>query len=101
MKNMDIYIYYRVAKSNAIALQQRVTLLQRHLTQRHHIQTYLKKRRPEEHDGYGTWMEIYLNTPPDFETTLQRAVDADNLASLIEGSRHIERFVDAGDLSCA
>jgi len=90
---MDLYIYYRVRGARADVLQQQVGRMQATLSQAYKVATELK-RRPEEQDGYHTWMEVYLDTPEQFEIALQQQVIAADLAALIEGPRHIERFLD-------
>ncbi|WP_050462580.1 DUF4936 family protein [Herbaspirillum autotrophicum] len=90
---MDLYIYYRVCGAQADALQQQVGRMQATLSQAYKVATGLK-RRPEEKDGCHTWMEVYLDTPEQFEIALQQHVLAADLAALIDGPRHIERFLD-------
>jgi hypothetical protein len=57
------------------------------------------KRRPEAKDGRHTWMEVYLAVPDGFDAVLERSVEQAQLARLIDGERHAERFMDAA--SCA
>jgi len=90
---MDLYIYYRVRSSEARALLERATAMQRRLAADHGIAGALK-RRPEEKDGRQTWMEIYEKVPPGFEAALAEAVQRDGLVELIDGQRHTEHFVD-------
>jgi hypothetical protein len=95
---MDLYIYYRVRRDNATALQSRVEAMQRCLREDYGIVTGLK-RRPEEKEGRQTWMEVYLAVPDGFEAALERVVERERLADLIDGRRNTEYFVDV--TSCA
>ena len=90
---MDLYIYYRVRSVQADTLQQQVGRMQAALSREYKVATELK-RRPEEQDGYHTWMEVYLDTPEQFESALQQQVTAAGLTALIDGPRHVERFLD-------
>ncbi|MFL9925991.1 DUF4936 family protein [Herbaspirillum lusitanum] len=95
---MDLYIYYKVAGTRIAALQDKVENMQAVLRARHGIQTALK-RRPEEVDGMQTWMEVYMAAPQGFEAELVEASQAAGLPALIDGQRHVERFMDVA--SCA
>ena len=95
---MEFYVYYRVKIAHAVALQKRVLEMQCALSADHGIAVALK-RRPEVSDGLQTWMEIYSAVPADFEAMLNKAALEYGVAELIEGSRHVERFMDIG--SCA
>ncbi|RJG00905.1 DUF4936 family protein [Noviherbaspirillum sedimenti] len=95
---MDLYIYYRVDCAHAQALRERVTAMQSALSQRCGVATTLK-RRPEAKDGHLTWMETYHHIPEDFDAILAQAVSQAELASLIDGERHREYFMDV--TSCA
>lgn len=99
---MDLYIYYRVARAQAPQLQTQVNAMQAQLRREHGITAALK-RRPRPDDGpdvsdppqaADTWMEVYLGVPEDFENTVNRAFEAAGYASLIDGTRHIEYFLD-------
>lgn len=95
---MDIYIYYTVRTGLADALSSRVLEMQANLGSKCGIVAALK-RRPLEKDGRHTWMEIYLAVPDGFDTVLENAVAQSGLATLIDGERHAEYFMDAS--SCA
>jgi hypothetical protein len=95
---MDMYIYYRVRSDRARDLHGLVRALQADLSQRHGIAAELK-RRPDEKNGFHTWMEVYLGTPSGFDAILEQAVAETELAMLIDGERHVEYFLDAA--SCA
>jgi hypothetical protein len=95
---MDLYIYYRVPGAHAQQLQTRVNAMQADLRSKHNIAAALKRRPPQTKnspaEALDTWMEVYLAVPDDFENTLQRAFDLAAYAALIDGTRHIEYFLD-------
>lgn len=88
-----MYIYYRVPSDQAQALRIRVMKMQDNLARECGIVAAIK-RRPEEENGYQTWMEIYFAVEKDFGAILERAVHAAELNSLISGERHTELFLD-------
>jgi hypothetical protein len=90
---MDLYIYYRAPLDNAPLLQQETTAMQARLSQQYAVTTALK-RRPQETAGMHTWMEVYLEIPDGFSAALEQAVSEHQLASLIDGPRHTEQFLD-------
>lgn len=90
---MDLYIYYRVHVDRTELFKERIGAMQRQLVRDHGIVAALK-RRPEQSQGFGTWMEVYLNVPADFESILNQAVAASRLSDLIEDGRHVEHFMD-------
>ncbi|HCY61647.1 MAG TPA: DUF4936 domain-containing protein [Oxalobacteraceae bacterium] len=90
---MDLYVYYRAGCACAQAVHERVTAMQAALMRRCGVAASLK-RRPEPKDGRHTWMETYLNIPDDFDVILSQAVTQSGLASLIDGERHTEYFLD-------
>lgn len=90
---MDFYVYYKVAPEAAAELAPRVRRLQQQLGASHAVATGLK-RRPGEQNGLQTWMEIYLDVPPDFAATLDGAARDSGIAAFAQGSRHTEIFVD-------
>ncbi|HEY4073780.1 MAG TPA: DUF4936 family protein [Herbaspirillum sp.] len=98
---MDLYIYYRVPRALAQQLQAQVNTMQANLRRDHGVAVALKKRPPQTGktgtdaaEPLDTWMEVYLAVPDDFENTLQQAFDAAAYAGLIDGTRHIEYFLD-------
>jgi predicted Co/Zn/Cd cation transporter (cation efflux family) len=95
---MDLYVYYRVRVGDATPLQAQVATMQARLRREHGVATALK-RRPDAKDGRHTWMEVYLAVPDGFDAALERAVEQSKLATLIDGERRAERFMDAD--SCA
>ncbi len=90
---MDVYVYYRVRDALSAELQTRASALQAGLRRACGVHSRLK-RRPGSTDGLQTWMEIYLDIPEDFDAVLERAVAEANLLPLIDGSRHVEYFLD-------
>lgn len=90
---MDLYIYYRVPVANAALLQQQATAMQASLVRQYAISTALK-RRPQESAGMHTWMEVYLDVADGFTGALEQAIHEHQLASLIDGPRHTEQFLD-------
>lgn len=95
---MDLYIYYTVRASLADAFCEQVVRMQSDLAMRYGVITALK-RRPVEKDGRHTWMEVYLAVPEGFDSVLEQAVAETKLATLIDGERHTEYFMDAS--TCA
>lgn len=90
---IDLYIYYKVAVDNAPALWPRVQAMQTALAAGTGVAGQLR-RRPEADDGRQTWMEIYPAVTLDFDDALAGAVAAAEIATLIDGPRHIEVFTD-------
>ncbi|MCP1573002.1 MULTISPECIES: DUF4936 family protein [Herbaspirillum] len=94
---MDLYIYYRVASTDAAPLLGKIKGVQATLQARLGIAGALK-RRPGEEDGLQTWMEVYEAILPAgidaFTQTLQRALDDAGASALIQGARHVEQFED-------
>lgn len=90
---MDLYIYYRVHVDRAELFKEQIGAIQRQLVRDHGVVVALK-HRPEQQQGFCTWMEVYLNVPIDFESALTQVVEASHLSDLIEGGRHIEHFMD-------
>ena len=84
----DLYIYYQVRESDAVALSLRVRAMQQRLG------TGALKRRPQARDGLQTWMEIYPAVGAGFDAVLDEAVRAAALPELIAGPRHTEIFTD-------
>ncbi|MBP0599389.1 DUF4936 family protein [Herbaspirillum sp. LeCh32-8] len=99
---MDLYIYYRVSPAHTQALHGKIKALQAVLQARFGIVGGLK-RRPGEQDGRQTWMEVYEHIAPgheeEFGRALERALDDADIAALIDGPRHVERFEDVA--TCA
>ncbi len=97
MRN-DLYIYYRVATASAQQFEVAAVAMQAGLSQQHRIAGALK-RRPEIENDHHTWMEVYASVPPDFTQAIEQAAIQHGLARFIDGSRHIEFFVNIS--SCA
>jgi hypothetical protein len=92
-RSMDLYIYYTVRTCLADALSARVSEMQASLAAKCGVGVALK-RRPAEKNGRHTWMEIYLAVPEGFDVLLEQAVAQAKLATLIDGERHTEYFMD-------
>jgi hypothetical protein len=89
-----LFIYYRVASSQAAAARLAVEALQSRLREAlPGLQTQLL-RRPEEKDGQQTWMEIYSH-PQGVSLQAQDQIEAAarELRGLGPGPRHVEVFV--------
>lgn len=90
---MDLYIYYAVHVDLADALTAKVLEMQKNLAGECGVSTSLK-RRPAAINGRHTWMEVYLSAPDGFDALLEQAVTQTKLATLIDGERHTEYFMD-------
>jgi hypothetical protein len=89
----DLYVYYRVRVERATQLQAQVATMQATLQREYGVSTQLKQR-PDAKDGRHTWMEVYSAIPEGFEILLEQAADRSGIKALIEGDRHVERFID-------
>ena len=94
----ELFIYYRARTDNAGVLQAAALALQADLRRQHPDLQARLLRRPEAADGMHTWMEIYAAParPQGICESLQREIETAaqaQLASLINGHRHIESFV--------
>jgi hypothetical protein len=94
---MDCYIYYRVPVALQSEALEQAGLLQAGLAKAGLAGEL--KRRPQASNDLHTWMEVYKDIPPNFDTMLQQALQQTSLPSLIQGDRHFEYFVDA--MTCA
>jgi hypothetical protein len=90
-EGIEWYVYYNVRTENAVRLCERVAALQAHLCEQYKVGGALK-RRPQEQDGKQTWMEVYTETPENFDSILAAAVARADLQELIDGTRHHEQF---------
>jgi hypothetical protein len=91
---MDLYVYYRAAQSDDVAVLHAVTAMQAALRQNEGVRCGLKRRPPAD-TAVTTWMEIYLSVAADFPLRLAKAVAASALPGLIDGFRHDEYFLEA------
>lgn len=89
----DLYVYYKAGSYQADLLRTKVIAMQAALNARYGVNATVK-RRPAEHNGLYTWMEVYQAVPPDFESALEQAAGSAGLNDLIDGPRHIEQFLD-------
>lgn len=99
---MDLYVYYRALRADALSIECEVGRLQQQLQQHSGVRCGLKQRLPLD-EVRDTWMEIYLAVPADsvtaFAVALAAAAAASPLQRLIDGDRHVEYFLDC--LPCA
>lgn len=92
---MDCYIYYKSAANNcqhilACAAQlQQLLVLQR-------VEAFRLQQRPVKpiSGDVVTWMEIYRDIPPDFETILAQVLAQTSMQEWIIGERRMEYFID-------
>ncbi|GAA4011609.1 DUF4936 family protein [Actimicrobium antarcticum] len=90
---MDIFVYYTIRSQDAALARQRAAALRQRMAAGYDIAVQLK-RRPEEKEGLQTWMEIYQDVPPGFDTVIEHVAAEEGLAMLSQGYRHIEHFED-------
>lgn len=88
----DLYIYYRVPAQHVEALLPRVRAMQARVA-KGAARCQLKCRSNGDAAGQ-TWMEVYQQVTPEFETQLASAALAAGLAGFIEGARHTEVFAE-------
>ena len=84
---MDVYVYYEVPHAARDDILRLVRAMQRRLPQ-----TSRLMKRAHEHGPRETWMEIYEDVGAGFESALSEAVEAQGIAALLCGPRHVERF---------
>jgi Domain of unknown function (DUF4936) len=95
----ELFIYYRLRSSDAIAAQAAVATFQAQLKQRYPALIARLLRRPEEADGQQTWMETYstdpMRDPHGIDADLQTAIEihATSLSPWLTSPRHTEVFV--------
>ena len=92
---IDVYVYYKVLETDAVAMQALALELQAHLLLHCGVAGQLK-RRPACVDGRQTWMEVYPRVQDDFVATLELAVQHTALMAKLPttGARHTEIFSD-------
>lgn len=91
----ELFIYYRIASSEAAAARDIVLAYQARLRARHPGLTARLLHRPEEQLGRQTWMEIYKHEAAHgigdaLAAEIER--EAQSLSPHIDGTRHIEVF---------
>ena len=92
----ELFIYYRIATSDAATAHEIVTAFQARLRTRHPGLTARLLRRPEEHLGRQTWMETYKHPAAGgIDDALAADIEREALAlaPLLQDTRHIEAFV--------
>ncbi|HUG23325.1 DUF4936 family protein [Piscinibacter sp.] len=93
----ELFIYYRIKAVGASSALRTVGECQARLRSRHRGLTARLLRRPDEHNGTQTWMEIYSfdahpgGITPEIEAEIEHEAQA--LAAFIDGSRHTEVFI--------
>jgi hypothetical protein len=90
---IDLYVYYKVSAGNAARLEPVVRAMQSRLGAQLGVAGQLK-RRPAAHDGIQTWMEVYPGVAETFAASVEMAAREAGMASLIEGGRHAEVFME-------
>lgn len=87
---MNVYVYYDVPLAACAQTAPEVRAMQ--ATLRNHADRIGLFRRPEVKPASQTWMEIYEDVSPDFESRLLQALSRAGFAS-VTGPRHVECFV--------
>jgi uncharacterized protein DUF4936 len=90
---VDLYVYYKVRDADTAQLAPLVRAMQARLAASEGASVQLK-RRPGNHDGLQTWMEVYPAAPAGFDAALARAVLDAGLEPLLAGPRRVEVFTD-------
>lgn len=87
-----VYVYYRVAHDEALQCFAAASRLQDALRTCCSHAALQRRPLPSESDaGEQTWMEVYRDVQPGFDSALAHAVKAQHLAHL---ARRTEVFVD-------
>lgn len=89
---MDCYIYYKSAAQHREQVLACVAQLQTHLALQLAIPMHLQQRPAK--DDFVTWMEIYRDIGPDFNTNMAKALNQCALQDWLIGERRMEYFVD-------
>ncbi len=89
---IDLYVYYKVRDDVAARLAPLVRAFQAEAAAG--VAGAALKRRPGSKDGMQTWMEVYPSVPEGFPAQLEAAASAAGFASLIEGPRRAEVFME-------
>ncbi|VVD67439.1 hypothetical protein PMO31116_00421 [Pandoraea morbifera] len=98
---MDCYVYYRVSTHDAAPARLAAAHLLALAAARFGVRGRLQWRvgAPESHAATlcTTWMERYDQVDDAFVAALPSLVAESGLATLVQGERHVECFVDATD----
>lgn len=95
----ELFVYYRVHADAADAVRAMVRRLHASMLSQHPGLTARLLRRPEQVDGFETWMETYAmdaaHAPQGIGPALQAAIEAQAapLLPLLHGPRHTEAFI--------
>jgi len=96
----ELFIYYQIPVTQAVAARTQVDAFQARLRERHPGLVTRVLRRPESRDSQQTWMEIYSfdravnahGVSPALQAEIES--EASCLAGIVDGTRHIEVFVE-------
>ncbi len=97
----ELFVYYRIRDADAAAAGAAVLAMQHALRHAHPGLAARLLVRAGEGEALQTWMETYslsaepLGVAADLEVEIERA--ATSWAALVDGPRHVEAFVAAGD----
>ena len=95
----ELFIYYQIPVTQAVAARAQVDAFQARLRQRHPGLVTRLLRRPEPRDSQQTWMEIYsfdrAVSTQGISPALQAEIEAEAscLADTVHGTRHTEVFI--------
>lgn len=90
---MRLFVYYRVAAADLLAVRQAVLAMQASLCAAHDGLRAELLRRPQFSEGQVTLMETYAgNDDAGLEQAIEAAASA--LTCWLQGSRHVEVFVE-------
>jgi hypothetical protein len=99
---IELYVYYRVAPTQAATLRQRVRNAHEALQREHPGLVARVLRRPPVGDGDHTWMEVYAMAAadaPPLDAMLQARIEGTVATALGDGllrsPRHVEVFETA------
>ncbi len=89
---MDCYIYYKSATQNSEKILACFVQLRQYMSSQLANPICLQQR-PVSGELI-TWMEIYRDIPPDFETILANALTQSSMQEWLIGERRMEYFID-------
>ena len=89
---IDLYVYYRVREADEAAHRAGARAALAAARERAGIAGRLG-RRPESKEGLHTWMVSFLDLPVRSEAAVLACLAEPACSALIQGERHVERFV--------